>query len=116
MRKQKNINIEIGRNIQSARERVGYTQETLSELIGISPNHMSAIERGASGVSLETLRRICRVLDVSADSIVFGLGDNCDANDGITLRISNVSGECREQVVKIISALAELTSMTDKTK
>ena len=52
MREKKDINIEIGGNIQVAREQAGYTQDTLSEMLGMTPNHLSAIERGASGISL----------------------------------------------------------------
>lgn len=57
MREKKDINIEIGGNIQVAREQAGYTQDTLSEMLGMTPNHLSAIERGASGISLEALQR-----------------------------------------------------------
>ena len=35
MREKKDINIEIGGNIQVAREQAGYTQDTLSEMLGI---------------------------------------------------------------------------------
>ena len=69
MREKKDINIEIGGNIQVAREQAGYTQDTLSEMLGMTPNHLSAIERGASGISLEALQRLCRLLGVSADRI-----------------------------------------------
>ena len=67
MREKKDINIEIGGNIQVAREQAGYTQDTLSEMLGMTPNHLSAIERGASGISLEALQRLCRLLGVSAE-------------------------------------------------
>ena len=73
MREKKDINIEIGGNIQVAREQAGYTQDTLSEMLGMTPNHLSAIERGASGISLEALQRLCRLLGVSADRISLGL-------------------------------------------
>lgn len=73
MREKKDINIEIGGNIQVAREQAGYTQDTLSEMLGMTPNHLSAIERGASGISLEALQRLCRLLGVSADRIILGL-------------------------------------------
>ena len=43
MREKKDINIEIGGNIQVAREQAGYTQDTLSEMLGMTPNHLSAI-------------------------------------------------------------------------
>ena len=61
MLEKKDINIEIGGNIQAAREQAGYTQDTLSEMLGMTPNHLSAIERGASGISLEALQRLCRL-------------------------------------------------------
>ena len=44
MREKKDINIEIGGNIQVAREQAGYTQDTLSEMLGMTPNHLSAID------------------------------------------------------------------------
>ena len=42
-------------------------------MLGMTPNHLSAIERGASGISLEALQRLCRLLGVSADRIILGL-------------------------------------------
>lgn len=71
MRIKKNINIEIGERIQKARENAGYTQEKLSELLSMSTNHLSAIECGASGCSIENLQKICSLLNVSADRILF---------------------------------------------
>ena len=65
MREKKDINIEIGGNIQVAREQAGYTQDTLSEMLGMTPNHLSAIERGASGISLEP----CSVFAVYSASV-----------------------------------------------
>ena len=49
------------------------TVTALSEMLGMTPNHLSAIERGASGISLEALQRLCRLLGVSADRISLGL-------------------------------------------
>ena len=36
--------------LQKAPKQAGYTQDTLSEMLGMTPNHLSAIERGASGI------------------------------------------------------------------
>ena len=58
MREKKDINIEIGGNIQVAREQAGYTQDTLSEILGLTPNHLSDIEQGAFGIPLEALQRL----------------------------------------------------------
>ena len=70
LRERKNINLEVGRNIQTAREQAGYTQDALSERMGITPNHLSAIERGERKPTLETLYRIANALGVNMSDIV----------------------------------------------
>jgi len=67
----KPLNIEIGQRIKQAREAAGLTQEVFAERIGLGVKHVSAIECGAVGVSLPTLRKACKVLLVSADSLLF---------------------------------------------
>lgn len=72
MQAKKPINVRVGKNIQQLREEHHYTQEELSEKIGVTPNHLSAIERGVSGISLELMEKLCQVLTVTADHILFG--------------------------------------------
>lgn len=110
MREKKAINVKIGTNIQIARESAGYTQEKLSELIGLTPNHLSAIERGVSGASLEVLERLCLLLGISADRLIFG--EACPDADILMLaqRISNMDPKRKESVKKAISALLELSN------
>ncbi len=72
MQAKKPINVRVGENIQRLREEHHYTQEELSEKIGVTPNHLSAIERGVSGISLELLENLCKELSVTADHILFG--------------------------------------------
>ena len=45
----------IGQRIKIARIKKGMTQETVSDLIDITPGHMSNIETGKTKVSLPTL-------------------------------------------------------------
>lgn len=49
------------------------TQEKFAERIDVSPRYVSDLERGVGGVSVSTLKRICTVLGVSSDQILFGL-------------------------------------------
>lgn len=60
----------VGENIRTARKNKGLTIDTLSELVGISPSFLGTVERGESFLSVETLISLCRVLGVSADSII----------------------------------------------
>ena len=111
MREKKQINAEIGGNIQAARERAGYTQETLSELMGMTPNHLSAIERGASGISLEALQKLCRVLGVSSDRLIFGEAEPDDETLALARRLSGVRPEYRPQIERALAAILELPGL-----
>ncbi|MBE6994437.1 MAG: helix-turn-helix transcriptional regulator [Ruminococcaceae bacterium] len=114
MRQRKEINKRIGANIQFLREDNGYTQDRLSELIGITPNHLSAIERGVSGISLENLQKLSELLGVSIDSIFYG--DNRDNNEELTIakRITNLDSEDRKYVKKVLSTLIEYITYKNK--
>ena len=75
MQEKKQINTEIGARIKEEREKAGLTQERFSELIGLGPKSVSAFERGTVGISFTTLKKICQVLSVSSDQILFGKSD-----------------------------------------
>jgi transcriptional regulator with XRE-family HTH domain len=72
MREKKELNVEIGHRIQIVREQRRYTQEQFAELLDVGIQHISNIERGVNGVSLATLKKICEVLDISADYLLLG--------------------------------------------
>ena len=55
----------LGLNIAFYRKRTGYTQMQLAELIDIDRSHMSAIELGNVGASLDVIFKICDVLSIS---------------------------------------------------
>ena len=60
---------DIGKRIQRFRKKKGLTQEQLAEMIKMSPNHLSAIERGVYGVKLDTLVQIINCIDCTADDL-----------------------------------------------
>lgn len=61
---------DIGRRIKQKRIERGFTQEKLSELIGIGPSHMSHIEGGTTVPSFEVFVTLLNVLDCSADELL----------------------------------------------
>lgn len=71
MRAKKEINVQIGERVKMARERNGLTQEQFAELINKTPQFVSDLERGVSGISLDTLRLICVELGITSDSLLF---------------------------------------------
>ncbi|MBQ9802152.1 MAG: helix-turn-helix transcriptional regulator [Clostridia bacterium] len=59
----------IGKRLQEQRKKKGYTQERFSEMIGVSPNYLSAVERGVNQLNYEALVHAMNLLDCSADDI-----------------------------------------------
>lgn len=60
----------IGERIKKIRKSKKMTQDKLSELSSISPQHLSQIESAKTKLSLPTLINICNALEVTADKIL----------------------------------------------
>lgn len=111
MNVKKELNIEIGDRIRQAREAAGLTQDKLSELIGVSPQYISDLERGIVGTSLYTFKKICKALCVSSDKLLF---DNDAENSVISPaaeRVNHIPDEYKPQMEKMINAALEIISM-----
>ena len=64
--------------IRKAREEMGYTREKFAELLDVSVSYMAEVERGRTGISVKMLIKICNVLGLSADYVLFGEDRNKD--------------------------------------
>lgn len=58
------ILVSLGKRIQGVREKAGLTQEQLEEKSGVHTKYISAIERGQKNVTIKTLGKIAKGLDV----------------------------------------------------
>lgn len=113
MKEKKEINIKVGNRIQSARVAAGLTQDKFSELIGMGTKSVSAVERGTVGVSLSTLQKICQVLSISSDELLF---DQRPENDVTALlqRMERLTQKQFEIVSSVMGKLMEAFYLTDK--
>ncbi|MGN1026518.1 MAG: helix-turn-helix domain-containing protein [Faecousia sp.] len=113
MNEKQKIDLLVGSNIKRERIRAGYTQEAFSELIGIGPKSLSAIERGTVGVSLTTLLRICKVLSVSSNALLF---ENSPQNEiqAITERLERLSPKQFAIAEDILCKVIEAFSVSDQ--
>lgn len=106
-KEKKEINIEVGENIRLYRERAGYSRERFSELMGVSPRFIADVEAGFAGVSLTTFRKLCEVLGVSADRLLWRQEP---AALGMDEQISHLNPEyvrvVRELVLKQLEVIA----------
>jgi len=106
MRKKKEINVQIGSRIKSAREAAGLTQDKFAEMVSLGTKNVSDIERGVVGISIGALVRICGVLSVSSDEILFGRTDENNGNN-VSERLSKLPPKQYEIALEIINKLFE---------
>ena len=71
--------------IRKAREDLGYTREKFAELLDVSVSYLAELERGRTGISVKMLVKVCKVLGLSADYILFGEERNADS-----MRLDNI--------------------------
>src|SRR2546423_15542414 len=59
------LSIRLGRTVRELRAAAGYSQESFAAKIKVHRTFMGTIERGNTNVSLETLERMARGLDMA---------------------------------------------------
>ena len=90
----------IGQRIKIARIKKGVTQETVADLIDITPAHMSNVETGKTKVSLPTLIAIANALSVSVDTL---LCDNVIASKIVFEKeAKDIFSDCDEYEVRFL--------------
>ena len=58
--------------IRKAREEQGYTRERFAEALDVSVSYLAELERGRTGISVKMLIKVCKLLGLSADYVLFG--------------------------------------------
>lgn len=72
MRKKDPQKIDMGLRFRQAREEKGWTREQLAEHAELSVPFLADLELGNTGTSLENFAKLCRILNLSADYVLFG--------------------------------------------
>lgn len=111
----KQENVQIGIRVKKAREAAGLTQERLAELVDVTAQYLSGVERGAVGLSVPILSRICSVLLVSSDFILTGDNDLSDVTN-ITTRLSRLPPEHIENVEELLNRYLEGIAIENHSK
>ena len=61
----------LGEKLEELRKKSGMTREALAEHIGVTPRHISALERGERKPKLNTLERIIRTLGAPTECLAY---------------------------------------------
>ena len=101
------IEQEIGRRIKEIRKQKKIPQEKLAEMIGITPNYMSALERGLYNIKLELLVQIIDCLDITADDLFRDVIKNGYVNrtSHLTDEIEKLPDDEQQRIFEVLEAL-----------
>ncbi len=91
---------EIGKRIQQRRKQMGYTQEQIANMMDVSIQMVSNLERGNKSIRIENLINLCQILQVSVDYILTGRNTELD-NTVLFKKILQLSGKSR-QIVELL--------------
>ena len=95
--------------IRRAREELGYTREKFAEKLDVSVSYLAELERGRTGISVKMLIKVCNVLGLSADYVLFGSERQEDA-----LRLDAIHRIDEKYLPLLDKVIAELLTLSDK--
>lgn len=92
----------IGKRIQSRRKQLGYTQEQLADLMNVSIQMVSNLERGNKAIRIDNLIHLSYILNISTDYILTGKQTSHDTN-----RLAERICQLTDKEQKMIEAMVE---------
>ena len=95
--------------IRKAREDMGYTREKFAEKLDVSVSYLAELERGRTGISVKLLTKVCNVLGLSADYVLFGAEREEDA-----LRADAIRRVDKKYLPLLDKVIAELLSISEE--
>lgn len=95
--------------IRKAREDLGYTRERFAEALDVSVSYLAELERGRTGISVRMLIKVCNVLGLSADYVLFGEERNSDL-----LRLDKIKRIDEKYIPLLDRVIAELLLLGEK--
>ncbi len=103
MSKELNIGQIVGQRIQKIRRAKGLTQQQLAEMVGISTNYLSDVERGKSSARIDKLVAIINALGCSADDV---FADVINVNDeSVDISAANLTPKQMNLISDIIKEI-----------
>lgn len=93
--------------IRKARESFGLTREQFAEKLDVSVSYLAELERGRTGISVKMLMKICGLLGLSADYILYG--DERKADEILSDKIHRIDEKYLPLLNKVIAELLELS-------
>lgn len=108
---------DVGKRIYDLRSHLGYRQAKFAEDLDISVTFLSEVENGKKTISLDVLRRMCLLYQVSADYILLGtpMYDDEDTPSRPLIETANqMSNRELDIVIMYLQALKDMRELEKK--
>jgi len=97
--------------IRKAREDLGYTREKFAEKLDVSVSYLAELERGRTGISVKMLIKVCNLLGLSADYVLFGMERDADV-----FRMDAIHRIDNQYIPLLDSVITELLAISKENK
>lgn len=91
----------IGKRIQNRRKQLMLTQEQLAEMMNVSIQMVSNLERGNKAIRIDNLINLSQILDISTDYILTGK-ETPEDMDALTSRIAELPAKDRKMIEMLV--------------
>ena len=105
-----NMRKNIGLRLSQARKAKGLTQEQLAELASFSVSEISRIETGRAETPLTTLQKLCDVLQIGLDFLLY----DCFPNPTIQQIMELLSSASEEEQRVCLEIIKQVHKLSDK--
>ena len=108
------MEIMLGEKLKELREKKGYKQTDVADLVPVSPSGYRGWESGTTIPDTRTLAKLCEIFEVSADYLLFGKEEEKKTEGVYELEI--YKEEDRVAVVGILNKNGYATCMVSRLK
>lgn len=97
----------FGKVLRDFRVKAGFTQEQISEKLGISLKYISRIENGYNGIKTQTLIKYMNILGITPNTLYKEFITNTEVQKNIELseKINSLSDEQKQFISSVIDLL-----------
>ena len=97
----------LGERIKSRREELGFTQLQISQVLGVTPQHISVIEKNKRAPSLDSLAKLAQELGVTTDYLITGKESVVSDIIPVIKADKTLNLEVKNALVRLVQALYE---------
>lgn len=104
----------VGKRLRAYRASLGFSQEKLAEKAGLHPTYIGQVERGEKNLTIESLEKITKALEIPMADVFEKIEDRRDESNFSMKAYDLLSHKSMAEREKFYNILLEIDSLTQK--